>query len=91
MDHGIACKICGNVRNNKIHWAKERLLNLRHEFQYLECASCYSLQIVATPANLSNYYPSEYYSFQNPKFGLVLNPIVYFLKKKPLAALPSQI
>ena len=81
MEHGIACKICGNVQGNHLHLAKERLLNLRHEFKYLECASCYSLQIVETPANLAEYYPSEYYSFQKPKFGLQLNPFVFFLKK----------
>ncbi len=84
MDHGIACKICGNVKDNQLHSAKERLLNLRHEFQYLECSSCYSLQIVETPANLSDYYPSEYYSFQKPKFRLGLNPVVSFLKKSLL-------
>ncbi|MEI6274527.1 MAG: class I SAM-dependent methyltransferase [Prolixibacteraceae bacterium] len=84
MNNGIACKICGNTENNHIHLAKERLLNLRDEFQYLECANCYCLQIVETPDNLSKYYPGEYYSFRQPKFGLTLNPIVYFLKKSLL-------
>jgi 2-polyprenyl-3-methyl-5-hydroxy-6-metoxy-1,4-benzoquinol methylase len=84
MNNGIACKICGNIENNLIHMAKERLLNLRDEFQYLECANCYCLQIIETPANLSKYYPGEYYSFRQPKFGLKLNPIIYFLKKSLL-------
>ncbi|HWS00250.1 MAG TPA: class I SAM-dependent methyltransferase [Prolixibacteraceae bacterium] len=81
MNNGIACKICGNIANNRIHLAKERLLNMRDEFPYLECANCYCIQIVETPDNLSKYYPAEYYSFRNPKFGLALNPLVYFLKK----------
>ena len=84
MNTGIACKICGNVANNHIHLATERLLNLRDQFQYLECANCYCLQIVKTPDNLSDYYPNEYYSFRQPRFGLALNPIVYFLKKSLL-------
>lgn len=84
MNNEIACKICGNLHNNRIHLAKERLLNLRDEFQYLECANCYCLQIIQTPDNLSKYYPTEYYSFREPKFGLSLNPIVYFLKKSLL-------
>ena len=84
MNNGIACKICGNTENNHIHLAKERLLNLRDEFQYLECANCYCLQIVETPDNLSKYYPGEYYSFRQPKFGLTLNPVVYSLKKSLL-------
>jgi 2-polyprenyl-3-methyl-5-hydroxy-6-metoxy-1,4-benzoquinol methylase len=84
MSNDLTCKICGNVTNNRIHLAKERLLNLRDEFQYLECANCYCLQIIETPGNLSKYYPTEYYSFRKPKFGLALNPIVYFLKKSLL-------
>jgi SAM-dependent methyltransferase len=81
MIKDTACKICGNVQNNTIHLAKERLLNLRDEFVYLECASCYCLQISETPANLSKYYPKEYYSFQNPKFARALNPLVFWLKR----------
>jgi len=84
MNNDIACKICGNLHNNHIHNAKERLLNMGDEFLYLECANCYCLQIIETPTNLSKYYPSEYYSFQKPKFGLGLNPIVYFLKRSLL-------
>ena len=84
MNNGIACKICGNTYNNSIHLATERLLNLRDEFQYLECANCYCLQIVETPENLSKYYPGEYYSFRQPKFCLKLNPVVHFLKKSLL-------
>lgn len=84
MDNGIACKICGNQHNNRLHHTKERLLNMQDEFLYLECANCYCLQIVETPTNLSKYYPAEYYSFQQPKFRLSLNPIVYFLKRSLL-------
>ncbi len=84
MIEATPCKICGNVHNNLIHLATERLLGLRDEFQYLECANCCCLQIVQTPDDLSKYYPAEYYSFQNPKFGLGLNPIVYFLKRSLL-------
>jgi SAM-dependent methyltransferase len=84
MSTSIACKICGNLHNNRIHHATERLLNMGDPFDYLECASCYALQIVETPENLSKYYPTEYYSFRQPKFGLSLNPLVYFLKKSLL-------
>ncbi|MEK7718127.1 MAG: class I SAM-dependent methyltransferase, partial [Bacteroidota bacterium] len=84
MITSIACKICGNVHNNHIHLAKERLLNLKDEFQYLECANCGCLQIIETPKDLSRFYPTEYYSFQKPKFGLALNPVVYFLKRSLL-------
>lgn len=84
MNDGNACKICGNRTNNHSHLATERLLNLRDQFEYLECAGCGCLQIAETPANLSAYYPNEYYSFQEPRFGLKLNPLVYFLKRSLL-------
>ena len=84
MTDNIACKICGCTTNNRVHVAKERLLNLLDEFHYLECSNCYCLQIIETPENLSKYYPAEYYSFRNPRFGLALNPLVYFLKKSLL-------
>ncbi len=84
MNNGTACKICGNITNNRIYMAKERLLNLRDEFPYLECANCYCMHIVETPDNLSKYYPAEYYSFRKPKFGLSPNPFVHYLKKSLL-------
>ena len=84
MISSTACKICGNVHNNHTHLAKERLLNLKDEFDYLECADCGCLQIIETPKDLSRYYPSAYYSFQRPKFGLALNPVIYFLKRSLL-------
>lgn len=81
MSEGPACKICGNTRSNHLFIAKERLLNMLDEFQYLECGSCQCLQILETPANLSRYYPSGYYSFRNPTFSRRLNPFIFFLKK----------
>jgi 2-polyprenyl-3-methyl-5-hydroxy-6-metoxy-1,4-benzoquinol methylase len=57
---------------------------MQDEFIYLECSNCYCLQIVETPIHLSKYYPTAYYSFQKPKFGLALNPFVYFLKRSLL-------
>ena len=84
MINNPSCKICGNTAGYHIYTAKERLLNLNDEFQYLECANCYCLQIIETPSNLSKYYPTEYYSFHAPKFGLALTRIVLLLKKSLL-------
>ncbi len=33
------------------------------EFEYVECAECGCLQIAEVPADLSEYYPEDYYSF----------------------------
>jgi len=39
------------------------MLGLRDEFEYIECAQCSSLQISSIPADLSRYYPDNYYSY----------------------------
>lgn len=58
------CKICGNSINNKIHIATEMMYGMKDKFTYIECDECGCLQIEKTPSNLSNYYPTNYYSYQ---------------------------
>jgi hypothetical protein len=58
----LQCQICGNARDNRLHRAREMMLGLRDEFEYVECAACSTLQIKAIP-DLSRYYPRDYYSF----------------------------
>ena len=45
------------------------MFGTRDEFDYFECASCGCLQIAEIPPNISDYYPSNYYSFHKPKPG----------------------
>lgn len=42
------------------------MCGLRHEFDYGECKSCGSIQILQVPDNLSHYYPGNYYSLKTP-------------------------
>ena len=42
------------------------MFGFRKEFQYLECSACGCLQIAEYPADISNYYPPNYYSFHLP-------------------------
>ncbi len=39
------------------------LLGLRDTFTYLECAECGCVQLLEIPEDMSKYYPSNYYSF----------------------------
>lgn len=55
------CRICGNSRDNRLHRAREMMLGLRDEFDYLECAACGTVQIAEIP-DLARYYPNDYYS-----------------------------
>ena len=59
-----ACEICGNEAGNKTHVAREMMFGRRDPFTYLECGACGCLQLLDPPANLAEYYPSDYYSFQ---------------------------
>jgi SAM-dependent methyltransferase len=62
-----ACEICGNVTGNAIHAAREMMFGERDRFNYLECGSCGCLQLIDPPADLSPYYPANYYSFEPPR------------------------
>lgn len=62
------CQICGNAENNRLHKAREMMFGTRDEFDYLECASCGTIQICEIP-DLSRYYPKDYYSLNSDKNG----------------------
>jgi SAM-dependent methyltransferase len=57
------CAICGNQEGNTFHTAREMMLGLRTNFEYLECTGCGCLQLANPPADLAAYYPSDYHSF----------------------------
>lgn len=58
------CKVCGNEKNNQLHWVREMQLGLRENFTYMECGNCGLMQLEDIPADLGKYYPNEaYYSF----------------------------
>ena len=69
-----ACKICGNSVGNTLYTVREMMFGTREEFEYLECAQCGCVQLWNVPADLSPYYPPDYYSFEAgsaEQFGLL--------------------
>jgi len=64
-EQSLSCKFCGN-EDFLVFRAKERMLQLPGEFTYRECQSCYSLQLIDIPENLSDYYPLDSYYSQAP-------------------------
>lgn len=60
------CRVCGNRSGNRPFVAREMMFGLRETFDYFECRACGCLQIARIPADLSKYYPHEYYSFRTP-------------------------
>lgn len=80
------CKICNNVRNNKLYDAKEMMFGLGGQFTYLECGKCGCLQLLKIPSNLANYYPQDYYSYTAEGEDYILdnsykNQVKKYLKK----------
>lgn len=59
-----ACQICANSENNRAHSVREMMFGLREIFPYVECGQCGCLQLLQIPADMSRYYPRDYYSFQ---------------------------
>ena len=57
------CAVCNNPNDNTLHVAREMMFGLRDQFHYLECGACKCLQLLDVPADMSRYYPRNYYSF----------------------------
>lgn len=60
----LNCKICLNEIKNVIHEVREMMYGTGKNYHYLECSSCGCLQILDPPTDLSEFYPDDYYSFQ---------------------------
>ncbi|CAN5149314.1 class I SAM-dependent methyltransferase [soil metagenome] len=57
------CRICGAADAAEEYRVREMNLGLGDVFLYFQCPVCGCLQIAEFPADLSRYYPPEYYSF----------------------------
>ena len=62
-----ACRICGNERENRLHYPREMMFGWDESFEYLECGRCGCLQITRVPEDLGRYYPQDYYSYKPPR------------------------
>lgn len=66
-DGDFRCRICGSSAAVSTHTVREMMLGTRDRFTYAECAGCGCVQLTAPPADLSRYYPANYYSFAPPR------------------------
>ncbi len=58
------CRVCRAKFDGNAFVAREMMLGTRHPFEYWECGTCGSVQILDVPDNLGDYYPAEYFSFK---------------------------
>lgn len=75
------CKFCESS-NLSYFQAKERMLGLGGDFRYAECLSCGSLQLDTIPADLSLFYPPNYYSFTKLNFSDLMTRILKTLRMR---------
>jgi len=59
----MVCRICAHAEAPKIFAARDMMFGSGKRFQYFQCLQCGCLQIVDIPADLSKYYPDDYYSY----------------------------
>ncbi len=82
-----SCKICSNIKNNKLHEAREMMFGLKEKFIYAECANCGCLQLLDIPINMEKYYSNNYYSMKIKKDNWVKS---YFKYKRASYALGNK-
>jgi SAM-dependent methyltransferase len=62
MSPAAVCRICGTKSGAPIE-VPEMMLGRRNKFLYQECQNCGCLQIAQFPADIAEYYPLDYYSY----------------------------
>jgi 2-polyprenyl-3-methyl-5-hydroxy-6-metoxy-1,4-benzoquinol methylase len=61
----MQCKVCQNELNNKEYSVKEMMFGWDESLKYLECGRCKAVQLLDDIADMSKYYPENYYSFNS--------------------------
>lgn len=69
MNENLSCSICDNRFHNKILKVREMYFGTRETFDYLECNSCGSLQLINPPSDYSIHYPKDYFTYQQNHEG----------------------
>lgn len=63
------CRVCENKADNTVRMFRERYLGLGDIFEYSECGACKSISIVDVPADIEQYYPGTYYSYEGKPYS----------------------
>ena len=67
MTTNYICRICGESNNSEVYTVREMMFGKRDEFLYFQCCRCECLQIAEFPENISDYYPTNYYSLEDER------------------------
>jgi len=58
------CRICNNESAGNSFIVKEMMFGTHEKFTYFQWSECGCLQIADISADMTNYYPANYYSYQ---------------------------
>src|SRR5262245_10007956 len=75
------CKICESSAEHTVYSVAEMMFGLGDRFDYFQCSRCKCLQIAKVPADMSRYYPPDYYSFSPKPRKHLRNPVVKALRR----------
>lgn len=70
------CRICGNENSHPRFIAREMMFGTKETFEYFQCGGCGCLQIRSIPADLGDYYPPDYYSFNSKRVRPEPKPVL---------------
>ncbi len=59
------CRICGNTTLNKTFLVEEKKYGSHRNFEYLQCSCCGTIQRADLSIDISEFYPSQYYSMNS--------------------------
>lgn len=59
----FTCGVCGSTQRSATDVFPETMFQTKESFSYHRCATCGCVQIAEIPADMSAYYPENYYSF----------------------------
>jgi SAM-dependent methyltransferase len=62
---GVVCRICGGS-SGSTHAVREMMFGSGEVFHYFACGQCGCVQLIDAPADLSRFYPADYYSYAAP-------------------------
>jgi len=62
------CQVCLSNAPHDLYHCREKMFGWGDEFTYFQCTHCGCLQMAAVPADLSRFYPANYYSFHVKPF-----------------------
>lgn len=61
----FTCRICGQTDHDRVYQVREMMYGTRERFDYFECDSCGTLQIIEIPTDPERFYPADYLSFDD--------------------------